>query len=62
MYKLLMWINKEYDNPSIIITENGVSDKGNLNDMARIDYFNTYLDAVMNAMVIQILTIDFRRE
>lgn len=51
MYKLLMWINKEYNNPPVIVTENGVSDKGGLNDRGRINYLNSYLDAIMNAMV-----------
>lgn len=50
MYKLLMWINKEYGNPSVIVTENGVSDKGGLNDLDRVDYFNKYLDNVLNAL------------
>lgn len=51
MYKLLMWINKSYNNPNVIITENGVSDRGGLNDDARVWYYNSYLDAVLNAMV-----------
>lgn len=45
-----MWINKEYHNPPVIVTENGVSDRGGLNDKSRINYFNSYLDAVLNAM------------
>lgn len=45
-----MWIKKEYDNPQVIVTENGVSDKGGLMDLGRINYFNTYLDAVLDAM------------
>lgn len=45
-----MWINKEYHNPPVIVTENGVSDKGGLNDRSRINYFNSYLDAVLNAI------------
>ncbi|CAD7080820.1 unnamed protein product [Hermetia illucens] len=50
MYKLLSWIRKEYNNPPVIITENGVSDKGGLNDVNRIDYFNSYLTAVLDAI------------
>lgn len=45
-----MWVNKEYDNPPIYITENGVSDLGGLNDLARVDYYNSYLDSVLDAM------------
>lgn len=51
MYKLLMWINKEYDNPPVIVTENGVSDKGGLDDRDRINYFNSYLEKVLDAIV-----------
>lgn len=50
MYKLLMWINKEYDNPPVIITENGVSDNSGLDDRDRVNYFNSYLSAVLDAM------------
>ncbi|XP_055379058.1 myrosinase 1 [Condylostylus longicornis] len=50
MYKLLMWIKKEYNNPPIIVTENGVSDKGGLQDYDRVDYFNLYLTAVLDAI------------
>lgn len=50
MYNLLMWINKEYDNPPVYVTENGVSDRGGLRDFARVRYFNSYLEAVLNAM------------
>jgi len=35
---LLNWIAKEYNNPPIIITENGFSDRGELNDRDRVDY------------------------
>lgn len=51
MYKLLMWINKEYNNPPVIVTENGVSDKGGLDDRDRINYFNSYLEKVLDAIV-----------
>lgn len=51
MYKLLMWINKEYNNPSVIVTENGVSDRGGLDDRDRVNYLNSYLSAILDAIV-----------
>jgi beta-glucosidase/6-phospho-beta-glucosidase/beta-galactosidase len=36
--KLLNWIAKEYNNPPVLITENGFSDNGGLNDTDRVDY------------------------
>ena len=36
--KLLNWIAKEYNNPPVLITENGFSDHGELNDRDRVDY------------------------
>lgn len=48
-----MWINKEYNNPPVIITENGVSDAGGLDDRDRINYINSYLSAVLDAIVSQ---------
>lgn len=50
-----MWINKEYDNPPVIVTENGVSDKGGLDDRDRINYFNSYLEKVLDAIVSDLL-------
>lgn len=50
MYNLLMWIHREYNGPEIIVTENGVSDRGGLEDYARVDYYNLYLSAVLNAI------------
>ncbi|KAL7027466.1 hypothetical protein ACKWTF_005450 [Chironomus riparius] len=47
---MLNWIRKEYDNPVVYITENGVSDKGGLNDVKRVEYFNSYLTSILNAM------------
>lgn len=48
--KLIKWISNEYGNPEIIITENGVSDKGPLVDVDRVEYFLGELNAVLDAM------------
>jgi lactase-phlorizin hydrolase len=37
--KLLKWIKKEYNNPPVIVTENGVSDLTVHNDTLRIYYY-----------------------
>ncbi|EDW73065.2 uncharacterized protein Dwil_GK16842 [Drosophila willistoni] len=50
LYNLIRWIHREYDGPEIIITENGVSDRGGLEDYARVDYLNSYLSAVLDAI------------
>ncbi|XP_017775985.1 PREDICTED: myrosinase 1-like [Nicrophorus vespilloides] len=48
--KMLNWIKQNYNNPDIIITENGYSDEGEMNDLGRIDYYKTYLSAVLDAI------------
>jgi Glycosyl hydrolase family 1 len=50
MRHLLNWIKNEYDNPLVYVTENGVSDKGGLNDKNRVEYLNNYLTAIHNAI------------
>lgn len=50
MYELLKWIRKEYDNPPVYVTENGVSDRGGTKDVDRVTYYNQYLSAVLDAM------------
>ncbi|XP_011181761.1 myrosinase 1 [Zeugodacus cucurbitae] len=50
LYKLLMWMVEEYNNPPMIITENGISDNGELEDYARVDYLNSYLSAILDAI------------
>ena len=49
--KVLNWIKREYDNPPVIVTENGFSDKlGNLDDMQRIYYLKHYINNVLKAI------------
>jgi beta-glucosidase/6-phospho-beta-glucosidase/beta-galactosidase len=36
--KLLNWIAKAYNNPPVLVIENGLADNGELNDRDRIDY------------------------
>lgn len=40
--KLLNWLDKTYNHPEIFITENGVSDKGGLEDKLRINYYKVF--------------------
>lgn len=45
MRKLLNFIRTEYNNPAILVTENGVSNHtGSLNDDFRIKYHASYID------------------
>lgn len=53
--KLLEWIDKRYDHPAIIITENGMSNNdtvnnGEVNDQPRINFIRSYLEACHEAM------------
>ncbi|XP_077288602.1 myrosinase 1-like [Arctopsyche grandis] len=47
---LLNWIKKNYNNPEIIVFENGFSDIDNKNDTDRISYYNKYLNALLDAI------------
>nr|AEW46881.1 seminal fluid protein CSSFP031 [Chilo suppressalis] len=49
-YKLLKYITNNYNDPNIIITENGFSTYGGLEDDDRITYFRDYLDAMLDAI------------
>ncbi|KAG8231276.1 hypothetical protein J437_LFUL010314 [Ladona fulva] len=48
--KLLNWIKKEYNNPDVIVTENGVSDKGGLADKQRVAYITEYMNEMLKAI------------
>uniref|UniRef100_H2Y2D6 beta-glucosidase n=1 Tax=Ciona intestinalis TaxID=7719 RepID=H2Y2D6_CIOIN len=51
--RLLSWIKKEFNNPPILITENGISEEGTsqeLNDWWRKEYFHGYINEVLKAI------------
>ncbi|KAI8438987.1 hypothetical protein MSG28_011286, partial [Choristoneura fumiferana] len=48
--KTLNWIRHTYDNPSVVITENGVSFEKGLKDRKRINYIDSYLRSVHAAI------------
>lgn len=48
--ELLKRIQREYNGPKVIITENGWSDKGQLNDDDRNTYLTEHLKAVLSAI------------
>uniref|UniRef100_A0A0A1XAB9 Myrosinase 1 n=1 Tax=Zeugodacus cucurbitae TaxID=28588 RepID=A0A0A1XAB9_ZEUCU len=47
---VLKWIRDKYNNVEVLITENGWSDDGQLDDPQRIDYLRAHLQAVLNAI------------
>lgn len=49
-YKLLTQIREEYDNPPVIITENGLSTYSGLEDEDRVRNYREYLSALLDAM------------
>ncbi|KAL4712799.1 hypothetical protein ACJJTC_011869 [Scirpophaga incertulas] len=49
-YKLLVFIKEQYNNPTVMITENGFSTSTGLQDDARINYYREYLDAMLDAI------------
>lgn len=49
--KLLNWIKTRYNNPPVLITENGWSDtNGSLSDSWRIHYYQWYINNVLQAI------------
>ncbi|XP_072253764.1 lactase/phlorizin hydrolase-like [Leuresthes tenuis] len=52
--KILNFIKEEYGNPPIIITENGVSERGpvDLNDTHRIHFYKNYINQVLKAYLL----------
>lgn len=50
--ELLRWVRDAYGNPEVMITENGWSDRGELNDTERVEYLTGHLQAVLEANVV----------
>lgn len=52
--KALIWIKKTFNNPQIIITNNGVSDYSGdsvgTNDVQRVEYFEQYIRELLKAI------------
>ncbi|KAJ8924346.1 hypothetical protein NQ315_007142 [Exocentrus adspersus] len=49
--KLLNWLKETYNNPTIVITENGIADDGStLNDTQRVNYYRDYLSNIRSAI------------
>lgn len=49
-YNLLSKIRKDYNNPPVIITENGFATAGGLEDVDRVKYYRGYLAAMLDAI------------
>lgn len=45
------WIKNNYNNVPVMITENGWSDKGELEDNGRIEYYHDHLEHVQDAIL-----------
>lgn len=45
------WIKEEYNNPEILITENGWSDEGEMNDVGRIEYLRDHLNQILDVVL-----------
>lgn len=48
---LLNWIKEQYNSPEIMITENGFSDAGGIDDTDRKNYYQQYLTVVLEALL-----------
>lgn len=50
LHDVLVWFKTEYNDIPVIITENGWSDDGELNDVGRIDYLKSHLISISKAI------------
>lgn len=60
--RILNFIKEEYGNPPIIITENGISERGSvdLNDIQRSYYFEKYINQLLKGIEPQLSSNIFR--
>lgn len=49
LHDVLMYIKNKYDNPEVMITENGIADDGEIDDQLRINYYKSHIAAVLRA-------------
>lgn len=49
--KNFRWIKREYNNPEVIVTENGWSDEGELDDFDRIEYLRKHLEQLQTVVL-----------
>jgi beta-glucosidase/6-phospho-beta-glucosidase/beta-galactosidase len=50
MHDLLVWIKENYNNPEVLITENGFSDFGEIEDEGRVSYIRSHLEWTSKAI------------
>lgn len=50
-FHVIRWIKNNYNNVPVIITENGWSDTGELEDNGRIEYYHNHLQQVQDAIL-----------
>lgn len=48
--KLLLWVRDHYDNPPVYVTENGFADEGEVHDVGRVRYYQSYLSELLGAI------------
>lgn len=49
--RMFRWIQREYNNPEVFITENGWADTGELEDNNRIEYLYDHLQEVLDIVL-----------
>lgn len=48
--KLNRWIKEQYENPEVMVLENGWSDTGEINDNDRVEYFREHLQQILDVL------------